>query len=472
MRVLIVGDKKEIIGGVCNYTRPLFNTFYEMEDVEPFYLSSGGLQKNFHYPLKPYIKKEKHEGKELIYEIVNSDIWMLNYDNIRGDIESIRNDALVDQILDEIKPDVIHVNEMYGLSVQILYQAKAKGIKVFNTVHDYRWLCQHKVMIDYNREICEGPTDIAKCSFCTSRFIGITKDLKKRVAKKNLLPEKVSKFILEIKNGKPSSKSKVLEELDFGDLDYKTIYKQDLQREQDLKDRLAANIQFLNDCDLVIGVSNEVKDILMKFGVESSNILVQHIGSTIAEQTIEHIKKVNPSNITFGFIGGVGYYKGIHQMVEAFLMMPKSYQDKADIKVFGKYSASYYDAIDEKYNIKNIPNKIHFYGRYNPAELVGIFNEIDMMVLPSLCNDTAPQTIFESYSGGIPVIGPEIGGFPDFVIHGENGLLYEKGSIEGLKNSLMRIIDEPELINEFRKKAPKLKTIKNNAKELLNLYEK
>ena len=98
-------------------------------------------------------------------------------------------------------------------------------------------------------------------------------------------------------------------------------------------------------------------------------------------------------------------------------------------------------------------------------------NSVDIMVLPSLCADTAPQTIFESFSCQLPIIAPKIGGFPDFIKDDSNGLLYNSASVESLKNKMIYIIDNPDKINEYRDHIPTLKTISQNCTELVELFK-
>jgi glycosyltransferase involved in cell wall biosynthesis len=242
---------------------------------------------------------------------------------------------------------------------------------------------------------------------------------------------------------------------------------------QKLSDRLIANINSLNNCDLVIGVSQDVKKHLMRYGVAEEKILVQHIGSTIADTKIHHSKTVQKEKIIFGFIGGVSYYKGVHQLVDAFISMPENYKKKANLKIFGKYNDNYKESVE--INIiqdKTYKDHIIFYGRYSPKNIKNITNEVDIAILPSLCADTAPQTIFESFSSELPIIAPAIGGFTDFIEHKKNGLIYEASNVESLKESLMYIIDNSELIDVMRSNIPKMKTISDNAKELINLYDK
>ena len=112
--------------------------------------------------------------------------------------------------------------------------------------------------------------------------------------------------------------------LNFDNIDY-TKHK-DFTMKEVLNRRFDLNIKALNMSDKIIGVSSSVKETLLSFGVLEEKIIVQPIGSTIANSKIVHTKKVKKEEIVFGFIGGVGYYKGVHQLVEAFFLMPKSYQ--------------------------------------------------------------------------------------------------------------------------------------------------
>jgi glycosyltransferase involved in cell wall biosynthesis len=92
------------------------------------------------------------------------------------------------------------------------------------------------------------------------------------------------------------------------------------------------------------------------------------------------------------------------------------------------------------------------------------------MILPSICKDTAPQTIFESFSGGIPIIASNIGGFPDFVKHNENGRLFEPGNPDDLAVQINSVLENRELIMKYRTMIPQLKTMSQNAAELFELY--
>lgn len=65
------------------------------------------------------------------------------------------------------------------------------------------------------------------------------------------------------------------------------------------------------------------------------------------------------------------------------------------------------------------------------------YNAADMFVIPSLA-DNLPNTVLESLMCGTPVIAFPVGGIPDMVQHGENGLLCQTVTAVSLADSIMQ----------------------------------
>jgi len=429
MNILIIGDNPNISGGVCNYTRPLFNYLYRLNNNKFFYLYSAchyqEIETSFFY---------KHKIVQTsiadVYKIINPISFEKNYYNLAYDTSVKKTEKLITKFLISKNIHLIHINELIGIPTNIIKLAKDMGIKVVMTVHEYSLLCPHRALIDWQGKLCVGPSDFNKCSHCVLIIRGKSSSNMKNniiLKLKHDLPFvfkamlKVKKVIMTI------VKQNILNNRTNKDyfLNFKKQENYDRKLAKILSNRLELNISYLNSCDLVIGVSNDVKQTLLKYGIKKEKIIVQHIGSLIASQKIE-VKRENVHNrFIFGFIGGVTYYKGIHVLVEAYLKLKSEYFDKSEILIFGKYQEDYKSAIDLKFGTQNGYKNIKFMGKFSAEDLKDIYPQIDIMVLPSTCNDTAPQTIFESYAAGIPIIGSNIGGFPDFIEHNKNGLLFE-----------------------------------------------
>ncbi len=462
MKLLIIGDNPSEIGGVANYTRPLFAYMKNESDVDVSYLFTSS-----HYHDRSFFTKEGIvKVADRLYEYKNCPIVENNYDFPEADIKNTVIEHELSRFLNKMKFDVVHINCMLCLPISIHDVIKQLGIKLFVTVHEYWWLCPYRVMVDYNKLICPGPTSYNKCAYCSDQ------KPRARSIKNTILVEKLKNdfpFLLKLYS-KLIVKKRVNSKLfDFSpsNVEFPTDYNPD--KALAYKRRLEANIRGLNICDKVIAVSSDVKRILMNFGVKENIILVQHIGSIISEKHIRHTKPIDSDNVIFGFIGGVTYYKGVHVLAEAFSKLPENLKQRSRVVVYGKYNVRYKDYITNTILSAKDNTRFSFFGRYNQEDLHEITNSIDISVLPSLCADTAPQTIFESFSAGLPIIAPTVGGFSDFIEPGKNGFLYDTTS-DDLSKKMEMILLNPGLIETFKTNIPKLKTMRENVSELIDLY--
>ena len=466
MRILMICDHPLEIGGVSNYTRPLFAALRERGLDVTILCTSASLGR---YSCFKRSGIRRYEDR--IYEYVNCPIYLTNPTRPDHDLEHEGMEREIGKFLDNNAFDIAHIHSMVGMPVSLYRLLKQKGLKVLTTVHEYWWLCPYRVMVDFNNRICDGPEDLSKCAYCADCQPRLKSDrYRTSVLKfKNSFPHIHAWMFKWYRRFKPLPPAGNVH-LAFQDHAVPAAYSSDtLPR---LKTRLKASIEGLNLCDVVIGVSEDVRRILVKYGVEPSRILVQHIGSSIAEKVIEHTKPVDPSFISFGFIGGVGFYKGVHQMVEAYTQLPSDLKKRSCLEIYGKYNEEYRQAILASY-VKDAGDmeRIRFHGRFLPADLPSICNTVDLSILPSLCADTAPQTIFESFNAGLPIIAPRVGGFPDFVVDGQNGWTYEAGSVADLSRAMAHVLTHPDEIECFRKGIPPTKTMKANAEELDRLYQ-
>ena len=53
-----------------------------------------------------------------------------------------------------------------------------------------------------------------------------------------------------------------------------------------------------------------------------------------------------------------------------------------------------------------------------------------------------PRVVIEAFTRGRPVVATAVGGIPDIVRTGRNGVLVPRGDVEGLADALVRILDE------------------------------
>jgi glycosyltransferase involved in cell wall biosynthesis len=69
-------------------------------------------------------------------------------------------------------------------------------------------------------------------------------------------------------------------------------------------------------------------------------------------------------------------------------------------------------------------------------------NDMDVFALPSL-SEGMPMTVLEAGLLSKPVIASRVGGIPELIRHGENGLLFPSGDKAALAQGLKRLLDDP-----------------------------
>lgn len=70
-------------------------------------------------------------------------------------------------------------------------------------------------------------------------------------------------------------------------------------------------------------------------------------------------------------------------------------------------------------------------------------------VFPSECNENCPFAVMEALMYGTPVIGAAIGGVPELIQEEKNGLLFESGNEEELKEAILRLWNDKELLQRL-----------------------
>ena len=73
-----------------------------------------------------------------------------------------------------------------------------------------------------------------------------------------------------------------------------------------------------------------------------------------------------------------------------------------------------------------------------------IMAEIDVLVVPSM-QEAQTIVIPQAFASGKPVIASRVGGIPELVKHGENGLLVEAGDVPALADAMLQLAVSPDL---------------------------
>ena len=89
-----------------------------------------------------------------------------------------------------------------------------------------------------------------------------------------------------------------------------------------------------------------------------------------------------------------------------------------------------------------LDGRVRFLGPLNRDGVLTLFRAADASLLTSSW-ENFPHTVVEALAAGTPVIATAVGGVPELVRDGENGLLVSAGDHDALAAAIRRLIDEP-----------------------------
>lgn len=90
------------------------------------------------------------------------------------------------------------------------------------------------------------------------------------------------------------------------------------------------------------------------------------------------------------------------------------------------------------------PPTVLFTGAVDPAQISAALVRARALLYPSRWYEAQPRAILEAFAAGVPVIASRIGGLPDLVEHGVNGLLVNVDDKHGWREAVEQLMDDVE----------------------------
>jgi glycosyltransferase involved in cell wall biosynthesis len=99
--------------------------------------------------------------------------------------------------------------------------------------------------------------------------------------------------------------------------------------------------------------------------------------------------------------------------------------------------------LEELVHAWDLADRVYFAGRRSKAETFSLMAACDLFVLNSTY-EGLPHVVLEALSLGLPVVATAVGGTPEVVRNGENGLLIPLMADELLSQTLLHLVTFPE----------------------------
>lgn len=346
--------------------------------------------------------------------------------------------------ISEWNPDLVHITSCLTLSASIIQAVKNRGLPVILTLTDFWFICPKISLVRGDGTLCDGRTTSWDCLKCLMWISKVYKDLK------SIMPEEATATILKWVSRHPKiSRVRGLRGMAFDMDDRKTYLTKMIQS----VDCLTAPSEFLGNIFNACGVSKPIR--VIRSGHDLTWL-----------ETMPPKKTANLVRI--GFIGQITQVKGLHILLSSFISA--SLMGKAQLSLFGNQNKDPEYTTQLEMLSMGQNGTIKFKGEFPHDQLGEVFSQIDVLVVPSLWHENNPRVIQEAFACKTPVIGSNVGGISEFVTHNFNGLLFERGNVEDLKNQLQRVVLTPGLLDQLRGGIMPVKSIHEEIIEIETIY--
>jgi glycosyltransferase involved in cell wall biosynthesis len=151
--------------------------------------------------------------------------------------------------------------------------------------------------------------------------------------------------------------------------------------------------------------------------------------------------EINRETKIVSFIGRVelsSKWKGVDQLILAMKMVKDKVPDAKLMIVGGGDALDYYKKISIENEVESL---VELVGPKFGDDLVDIYKKSRVIVLPSTSDSEAfSVTLVESMASGRPIIGTNIGGTPQVIKNGQNGILVEPKDSKALADSIVKVL--------------------------------
>lgn len=291
--------------------------------------------------------------------------------------------------LSKLLPDVIHVHSIQGMPLEFFMAAKALEIPLLYTTHDFYAICFRGVFLNKAQEHCNGPAP-EKCARC-SCDAGLTATKQRILQSESYAAIKKIDFLR-------SKAAQSVPHADHSEKCDRCISEEEVEEFQKL---IQYNRKIVESFSMIHCNSRLSESMYQAYfpNIRTKTLPITHCAMSKNSQRV-----CNRYHI--GYFGGPARNKGWIELLQAARWL--SQQDNLPEWSLLMYGGSFPE-------MDGLPDNIHFCGAFHPGESERVWDNLDIMVVPSTSVESFGFVVLEALCRGIPVIASDAVGAKDFL---------------------------------------------------------
>ncbi|MEM4346982.1 MAG: glycosyltransferase family 4 protein [Candidatus Altiarchaeota archaeon] len=310
------------------------------------------------------------------------------------------------KFIKQIRPDVVHLLNMESIIITSLI-LKIRGIPCFATVNS-PWICYTGNCVDYKGNSCTkcSSKKMLRCVIKKEKGIGLIKYLVGFI-----------KFI------------------------YGVLH---------MKERKF----FTKKVDKLFPVSEAIKKLFIENGFNENKLKIIHNPIPLQEKVKTNLKEklgISKNKQIILYAGRVTQEKGVHIVIKAMKYIDDSVFLVVGRGSYSKLKTPYYRSLEKIVEEYKLEDKVKFVGFVKPEYMKEYYSITNLVVLPCTFYEPLSRMLLEACSYGIPIIASNVGGNPEIVEDGKNGILLKNLEIDELARAIRYILENSNVYKEMSK---------------------
>jgi glycosyltransferase involved in cell wall biosynthesis len=317
--------------------------------------------------------------------------------------------------LDDVRPEILHVHHLAGHCASLLGVARTRGIPILYQAQDWWPICARVNLVDRDNAFCAGPQP-SKCARC--------------------LP---------------------MTNLPGATMMSTALYR---ARQSWIRAQLAK-------VDAVVMGSAFIADSYKHWRVLPSRTPVHVVPYGVPVHGARNADRATTAGrpLRFGYMGALLPHKGVHLCIEAFRQLQGH---QAEFHVWGSSENETYRA-SLLSSAAGLPH-VHFHGVCLETEKTAILRSFDVLIVPSIGLESFGLVAREAMEQGVPVLASRRGALTELFAENQGGTWFTPGDPADLARQIERAIEDPGMIDRWRRAMPVVKSVESHAREIDAIY--
>jgi glycosyltransferase involved in cell wall biosynthesis len=181
-----------------------------------------------------------------------------------------------------------------------------------------------------------------------------------------------------------------------------------------------------------------------------------------------------------GYLCRMSEYFGLGIIVDAFISLKKD-PTYADLKLslIGGYTGDdkpFVKKMVKKLTKEDIIKNVTIYDNFDIEHRLEFLKSLSLLSVPVPGGEAFGAYQVEALASGVPIVQPNVGGYPEFIEATGGGILYEPNEPEYLARALSSMLDDPDRVRDMGEKGRKVVmerySMQNMANNILDVYKK